>query len=398
MKRLLQRQQLVNVLAGLIFPLIIVAALLIHLLLPDRTFSDVENRQLQSFPAFTAAGLADGSDFTDMDDWFADQFPGRDLFFHLNYLVKKATGVKQISDVFLGSDQLFQQAEAPQADVVDANTSALNAFALSTEAPVRLMIVPTSAQVQKKRLPSLATSWNEQAALKDIEGQLDKNILHLDASAALEAQKDDYIYYRSDHHWTTYGAYLAFREYAKSCQFELPDLSSYLIYPVSDNFEGTLASKTGSVGIKDQIDIYAPATNPDYICTYSDGTKKRTVYDLEALKHKDQYQVFFGGNEPLIRLEMNNSQSGHLLVLKDSYANCFIPFLIPYYRTITIVDPRYYYDDLSQLMQSDLISDVLVLFNYNNFTSDASLASVLSSATTAGQTPEEETPAEEVTQ
>ena len=129
-----------------------------------------------------------------------------------------------------------------------------------------------------------------------------------------------------------------------------------------------MANKTGSLKIKDEIDIYVPKTETDYVVTDESTNKKsRTIYHSEALETKDNYAVFMGGNKSLFHINIDNDSKKHLLLIKDSYANSLIPFLIPEYESITVVDPRYY----------DLITDVLFMYNSNTFVQDTSLADML---------------------
>lgn len=86
---------------------------------------------------------------------------------------------------------------------------------------------------------------------------------------------------------------------------------------------------------------------------------------------------FLGGNKSIQRIEMDNDSKRHLLLFKDSYANTFVQFLMNDYRTITIVDPRYYNDNIDKVMKDDLITDVMYLYNTNTFVEDSSLADVL---------------------
>lgn len=109
--------------------------------------------------------------------------------------------------------------------------------------------------------------------------------------------------------------------------------------------------------------------------TYGSTLKTtRSIYQSKPLQEKDQYQVFFGGNEGMINISVNNNSKKHLLLIKDSYANELVQFLLPYYRTITIIDPRYYFDDINRQMKTDLITDVLFVYNTNTFVQDTSLA------------------------
>ena len=162
---------------------------------------------------------------------------------------------------------------------------------------------------------------------------------------------------------------------------------------MTDSFAGTLASKSGfPLKKKDTIEIWVPeedaaasgtedAYRPSvrYIVDYvEEGEKTADVYDSEKLDTADKYAVFFGGNYPLIKITTTNDTGrSPLLIFKDSYANCFVPFLLPYYDEIIMVDPRYYYGDIGELIRSEDISQILFLYNADTFFEDTSLADVL---------------------
>ncbi len=159
-------------------------------------------------------------------------------------------------------------------------------------------------------------------------------------------------------------------------------VNDYQIYTVSDDFKGTLASKTGEPFIKDKVQIYVPEKDETtYYVSYPDtGEQSPTLYVRDKLKEKDDYQVFFGGNHALVEIHTANDTGRNLLIFKDSYCNSFTSFLLPYFDNIYMVDPRYYYDDLNGLMNASSITDVLFLYSQNTFASDTTLADVLESA------------------
>ena len=133
--------------------------------------------------------------------------------------------------------------------------------------------------------------------------------------------------------------------------------------------------------MEDQIDIYVPKDNSEYIMTNeTTGKSSRSIYSMEALETKDQYTVFLSGNTGRISLEMDNDSDRHLLLIKDSYANSMIQFLIPYFRTIDIIDPRYYFEDVSKLLDSQLITDILFLYNSNTLMQDTSIGDCLNAS------------------
>jgi hypothetical protein len=156
-------------------------------------------------------------------------------------------------------------------------------------------------------------------------------------------------------------------------------IDSYEEYTVTESFSGTLASSTGYHGAQDSIEVYAPVdTEVNYLVTDSDNVEKRiSLYDMDALEEKDKYQVFFGGNHALVDITTTNDTDRSLLIFKDSYANSFVPFLLPYYSEIIMIDPRYYYDNVERVIENYDITDVLFLYNMDTFMTDNSLADVL---------------------
>ena len=161
-----------------------------------------------------------------------------------------------------------------------------------------------------------------------------------------------------------------------------PSAVSYEHYPVSADFQGTLSAKSGFLeNEKEALELYFPNQETAYTVNYVEEQKKEAdVYHGESLKTRDQYAVFFGGNHSLIEIQTASKSKASLLVLKDSYANCFIPFLIPYYREIVIVDPRYNYDNIDTLIDEYDIQEVLFLYNANTFFSDKYLQTSLEPA------------------
>lgn len=354
----------------------IVVVLLVNLVVPDKSASDTENRSLQTFPDLSVSSQFE----KDLDSWFSDQFVFRNAFIHGKYLVQKVTGVKEINDVYLGKKMLIEAAKEPNQEQLDRNLNAINQFANDTDLNVGFMLVPNAVSVQTNKLPSFADPIDQDKQMDEIFNSLNEYVTKIDARKTLKKHADEYLYYKTDHHWTSLACYYAYQTLAKKFDLETTKKSDYTVYPVTNSFEGTLASATGSFGLKDEIDIYVPKTEQEYLVTNETTNKKSaTVYQSKALDTKDKYTVFMGGNSGLIRIEMNNDQEGHLLLIKDSYANSMIPFLLSQYRSITIIDPRYYFEDYNRVIQDDLITDILFMYNTNTFVQDTSLADMLES-------------------
>lgn len=362
----------------------ILVGIIVNLIVPDRTFSDNENRSLTSLPQFSFSALMDGSYTAALQSYVADQFVGRDGWITLKLNEDRARGVRESNGVYLGKNgYLIEKPADPKEQDVQHNLDAVSAFVKKfSTLHYHMTLVPNAASILSDKLPAHAPVRDQQADLKSVRKRLPAKVVFTDVTAALTAHKEEAIYYHTDHHWTSLGADYAFQAMAPGLGISKP-ITNYDIYTVTNSFEGTMASKSGCYDTKDSIEVYTPRNSgSSYFVTYEDTHKKSaSLYQSAALKTKDKYTVFFGGNHPRITIQTTNNNHKRLLLLKDSYANCFVQFLTPYYEEIVMIDPRYYYDDIGKVISSEDITDVLFLYNLNTYLSDTSLADVLSSAT-----------------
>ena len=352
---------------------------LVGLLWVDRDFSENENRKLAQFPELTAASLSDGSFLTGISDYVADQFPGRDWWISLNLRFNTLLGQKESNGVYLCEDDyLIQVPSAPNTVQHERNLAAINAFCEAhPDLNAVMSIAPNAVTVLADKLPENAPARDQLADLAHIRETI-TGPEWVDVTDILMAHSEEGLYYRTDHHWTSLGAYYAFREIGPALGIEVPALETYTVYTVSTTFEGTLSSKSGSHGVQDEVQIFVPDTQIEYYVTYGDDqTGICSMYDRSALEAKDHYTVFFGGNYGRVDITTTADTGRCLLVFKDSYANCFMQLLYPYYDHITVIDPRYYYDNVENVIKSEAITDVLFLYNLDTFLGDSSLADVL---------------------
>ena len=367
---------------GVMLAILLAAVILVFslagLLAKDRAFSENENRSLAQKPQLTWQAVKDGSYLSDLSAYIADQFPGRDTWLSVNLGMHKLLGAKESGGVYLGKEgYLLQIPGAPNEEQLDRNLSAMEAFAKAyPDINMVASIVPNAVSVLSENLPANAPVRSQQADLKGIQGKL-STVQFVDVTDTLEQHDDEQLFYRTDHHWTSLAAAYTFGKLAPSFEITAPTLSSYQRYRVSTSFEGTLASKSGSHKVSDTVEIFVPDTRIEYFVEYPEGSPVCSMYNAEALDAKDHYTVFFGGNYPRVDITTTADTERCLLVFKDSYANCMIQFLYPYFDHITMVDPRYYYDSVEQIISSEAITDVLFLYNLDTFLSDASLADTL---------------------
>ncbi len=368
-------------LVGIIFILTLFLFLIINVIVPDREKSVQENRMLATKPKFRLSSLISGDYDEKFEAYMDDQFVGRDMWRKLKVAVDRIGGSRLENGVYIGTNgQLLEQIEVADENHLAANIKAIKSFSESqSKIPVRMMLVPDAANVLNHSLPALAKPEDQTQMFSMVRKDLGDSVEWIDVSTELNKHKTEKIYYKTDHHWTTLGAFYAFQAAAPSLGIDGDLSGKYVSYTVSDSFNGMLASKSGvNFGEKEQIDIYVPTEeDTDLIVDYVDEGKRSTsLYDSSKLKEKDQYTVFLGGNSSLLDIRTVSTSTKRLLLVKDSFANSFIPFLTPYYREIVVVDPRYYSGTINDLMDSYRISEVLFLYSGNTFFKDNNISGV----------------------
>ena len=336
---------------------------------------------LATKPKFRLSSLISGDYDEKFEAYMDDQFVGRDMWRKLKVTVDRIGGSRLENGVYIGTNgQLLEQIEVADENHLAANIKAIKSFSESqSKIPVRMMLVPDAANVLNHSLPSLAKPEDQTQMFSMVRKDLGDSVEWIDVSTEWNKHKTEKIYYKTDHHWTTLGAFYAFQAAAPSLGIEGDLSGKYVSYAVSDSFNGMLASKSGvNLGEKEQIDIYVPTEeDTDLIVDYVDEGKRSTsLYDSSKLKEKDQYTVFLGGNSSLLDIRTVSTSTKRLLLVKDSFANSFIPFLTPYYREIVVVDPRYYSGTINDLMDSYRISEVLFLYSGNTFFKDNNISGV----------------------
>lgn len=368
-------------LVGIIFILILFLFLIINIIVPNKEKSVQENRMLATKPKFRLSSLISGDYDEKFEAYMDDQFVGRDVWRKLKVTVDRICGSRLENGVYIGRNgQLLEQIEVADKNHLAANIKAIKSFSeRQKKIPVRMMLVPDAANVLNHSLPALAKPEDQTQMFSMVRKDLGDSVEWIDVSTELNKHKTEKIYYKTDHHWTTLGAFYAFQATAPSLGIEGDLSGKYVSHAVSNSFNGMLASKSGvNLGEKEQIDIYVPTEeDTDLIIDYVDEGKRSTsLYDSSKLKEKDQYTVFLGGNSSLLDIRTVSTSTKRLLLVKDSFANSFIPFLTPYYREIVVVDPRYYSGTINDLMDSYRISEVLFLYSGNTFFKDNNISGV----------------------
>lgn len=344
----------------------------------ENMFSEKENRVLQTAPTITADTLFSGKFMTEFEDFASDQILWRDRWISYHLGSDRLLGRKEAGDVYLGRNgYLIEKASPVDKSNFARNLSAISSFAKkNADKNIVMTVVPNAVTVCPQYVPRNAPRGNQAELIARISQEVGADLTFTDVTSVLDKCNDEYIYYKSDHHWTSLGAKYAFG--ALKAPLGIIKEEPYTMYYVANDFSGTLSAASGAGNIQDNISVYIPTEELEYVVEYvGENRKSATVFDSAALETSSKYDVFFGGNHALVKIKVINDSQKNLLVIKDSYANAMIPFLLPYYRSISIVDPRYYSDSIDKLIEDGQISDILFLYNMNTFVQDNSIAGVL---------------------
>ena len=378
-RKVKRNNRALNILTSLMFIGFISIVIIFNILKVDETFSEEENRALATMPKFTIKSFLSGDFTKEYTDYVEDNFAGKKGFVSIKSNLEKLEGKDESNSIFIGKDgQLFEKFIEASQEETDAKIAAINSFyERYSNLNMSFILTPTATKVLEEKLPKYAPNDDELDYINKVFSGLNDNIITINPYEALNQNKDDYLFYKTDHHWTSKGAYIAYTVMCEKLGLTPKSIDDFDIVNVTNSFYGSLSSKIGTKGkVSDSIDVYIPKES-DFVVNYvSEQIKSTSLFDSEYLDKKDKYCVFSGGNHALINIKTLGDPNKKLLIIKDSYANCFLPFLTSHYGEINVVDLRYYYDDLDKLIENKEITDVLFLYNANTFNSDDSILNI----------------------
>ena len=368
----------------ILFSVFFVGVFVLDCLTPDREISELENTTLTQRPAITAQILtAKGLNnfFSSYTQYTKDQIPGRDGWISLQSFVETALFQKtQSGGVLLGSEgQMFNRTfglVSSEEKTFPRNVAAVTSLSARYPGKVYAMVVPAASVIYPERVPAAAPILDETVYLNQIQTAVEESGgTFVSVEQTLADHKDEYIYYRTDHHWTTLGAYYAYSQLCDLLGLTPFDLDSHQAVEIPD-FYGTFYSRARTWNAQPDTLTYYDLDNPMTIYTVTgagmpDAGETTGLYDLAKLGVYDKYAVFLHGNNGLSRVEGDGE--GRILVIKDSYANSLVPFLTANYAEIDVVDLRNYNYGLDTLIADNDYDQILVLYSFDSFKSDPDL-------------------------
>lgn len=362
-----------------LFFLFLVGFMVLDGLWPKRSYSDLERRQLNQFPAFSLSQLIQNKWTADYDSYTKDQVVFRDTWMKLQSLSERLLFQKvEIGGAVIGkNDALFTKMFGltnNEEKLLNKNTLLVQQFAENFPGKVTLMLAPSASLIYQEELPASTPMLDENTALDTIFDAVGQDHV-LDLRQPFEAAKADKLYYSTDHHWTTWGAYLAYRQFCSREGLDPLEVTQQDFTQVPD-FYGTTYAK--ALYWKTQPDTLDYLELPNQLTVWNiDSQLNLTesftagLYDTEKFDTVDKYAAFLYGNNGYTTIQGNGE--GSILVVKDSYANSFVPFLCANYERIGVIDPRGYKLSIQELAQQEGYDNILLLFNFQTFKSSNDL-------------------------
>ena len=362
-----------DILTCVLFCAFLFSMLAMYFLLPGQDFSEKEKRYLADAPKLTWKTLTSGEFGEDVEDWLADHIPARDFLVGLNAYVDKLTGRQVTKDIYVTKENYLVEAPGQwDQRAIERNMAAINGFAQAVGQQVDLMIVPSAGFCLEDTIEGLADPYEDTRMIRDIYAMAGENVEGIDLVPAFNAVGDPgALFYRTDHHWTSRGAYAAYSSYMELKGKAYPAISDFTVTSY-EGFYGSTYSRSG-LWLTEGESIELWDSGLDFTVTNGDSDQvSNSLFYRNRLEELDKYTVYLDGNHSSVRIE-NPQGSGKLLVIRDSYSNCLGTFLANSYETVVLVDLRYYKEPLTQLLAEEAFDDVLICYSLGNFLTDANI-------------------------
>lgn len=375
------RSKIGKYIPAVVFLIFIYGMALWFLFSPKTDYSSSEKRYLQKFPDANVEKVLSGEFGSEFETFFADQFPQRNTWVGLNAYTALAEGNNGASGVYNCKNGYLINKPVSTDNNLDKNVGAVVDFAKKIDAPTTVMLVPSTGYIADDVLPTFHDKYNDDENISKISSTLSKDkigFVDLRERFKSEYKNGSQLYYKTDHHWTTKGAYTGYQELCKALGITPIDDSTLKkdSYP---DFYGTTYSSSGFwLTPPDNIEIWSNPKNSDKNISVkiTEGANVKTsgsMYFTDHLKEDDKYPVFIDGNHALTEITNTNAKNGTILLIKDSFSHSLAPFLAENYSKVVLVDLRYYKESVSQLVSTYNPEQVVVLYGIDNLATDTDI-------------------------
>ena len=369
------------------FVLLLCVTAILFWLVPDKNFSARENRSLQTLPRFDAQKLFTGELSSAYNDYFADQFVARDVLVTIKGTLELLTGKGENNGILIGrggqlAKRLFETARADgnattDSDVIDAAhlqkaAMGINRAAGNAEVPLVVFLTGRTADVATSAF--LYPTEVSDAMLATLRENIDHRVNYLDLVPSYRNRYADgeYVYYRTDHHWTTLGAYYAYCDILKAFGMgkEIIPAKDFQKETVATNFWGTFTSASGFHFVPpDSVELWLLGNEDDFLVTADGRALDGGFYNRTHLEGNDKYSVFLDGTHDVVTITKKDGENRPTLaIFKDSFANSVAPFLAQHFDLVlyNLSSPRTDYTDVTAYTKACDADAALVLYTLGN--------------------------------
>lgn len=365
-----------NKIITIVFIFFLIIINILNVVIPDRQFSEFENRMLTQAPKISLNNIISGRFTKKFEEYITDQFPFRDFWVAVKSDIERLSLKTSNNGIYFCEDGYLLEDYKRTNEQLLSNINSINTFSKAVpNIKTYFLLAPNSVKVYEDKLPLFASPYNQLKTIEKVEEQLYENVNFINAYPEMINKKDEYIYFKTDHHWTMRGAYYAYKELSNKLDVKAYSINDFNSVIIDKSFYGTFYSKANNRHIlPDSIEILTPKFDNKYKVEYIDTDKSSdSLYEYSHLDKKDKYSIFLDGNHALMTINTNIKNRKKLVIFKDSYAHSLIPFLVNHYEEIHVIDLRYYKLNVYDYIKQNNISEALFLYNINNFSEDESI-------------------------
>lgn len=343
-----------------------------------RDFSEAENRRLSKCPSISFKAIRSGKYMKALEDYFSDQFPRRDSFMGIKTEAELLAGKKEINNIFVLDDgRLIKNYKRPENTELIINQ--LRKFEEKIDRDTYLLLVPTAVELSRDLLPKYAPIPSQIDEMEKIYKAVDMKKVPIYEELKEFIDKGGKAYYRTDHHWTSKGAYCGYKAFRNAMGKDIKPLSEFEEIKGSSDFKGSIYSKLDYGAIEAEDIMLYKYKDHNISVYYPDKEKvEDTIYNMDYLNKKDKYSVFLDNVNSFVEIINESTKNKEeLAIIKDSYANSMIQFLLPHYHKIYVFDCRSYKMGPSKFIKEhENIKDVLILYNMNTIDQDTGIRGI----------------------
>ena len=349
---------------------------------PKADYSSSEKRYLQQFPETSVDTVLSGEFSEKFETYFADHFPQRNMWVGLNSYYNLGIGLNGRNGVYNSADGYLINVPVDKENYVRKNIRVLAEFKEKIgDVPMTVMLAPSTGYIVTDKLPLIHDSYNDDTYFAETAktlGESGVNFVDLRETFKQKYAEGVQLYYRTDHHWTTDGAYEGYVKLCEKLGVQPADKNSFA-KTAYGGFYGTTYSTSGYWLTKpDSITVYDNQENTDKNITVKiseDGKDNHygSMYFYNHIDEDDKYPVFLDGNHALTEIQNKNAKNGTIVVIKDSFSHSLAPFLAENYSKVVLVDLRYYKQSVSDLIKKENPEQVVALYGIDNLATDTDI-------------------------